>query len=69
MEKSTLAIEKHNFRLARALPFIRDHIAPAVARYFEEQRWITKDQLDSFIQIHKDKTKTKKSTQSQNLSL
>ncbi|KAI9358443.1 hypothetical protein BD770DRAFT_297805, partial [Pilaira anomala] len=45
-EKSSLAIEKHNHRLVRALPYIRDHIAKAVARFFEEQSWITKDQLD-----------------------
>ncbi|KAI9354660.1 hypothetical protein BD770DRAFT_459803, partial [Pilaira anomala] len=33
-EKSSLAIEKHNNRLVRALPYIRDHIAKAVARFF-----------------------------------
>ncbi|KAI9358445.1 hypothetical protein BD770DRAFT_410256 [Pilaira anomala] len=57
-EKSSLAIEKNNHRLVRALPFIRDHIAKAVARFFKEQSWITKDQLDSFIQSHNEKIAT-----------
>ncbi|KAI9358444.1 hypothetical protein BD770DRAFT_427243 [Pilaira anomala] len=62
-EKSSLAIEKHNNRLVRALPFIRDHIAKAVARFFEEQSWITKDQLDSFVQYHNNKITTTISNQ------
>ncbi|KAI9333644.1 hypothetical protein BD770DRAFT_295372, partial [Pilaira anomala] len=45
-EKRSLAMEKNNNRLVRALPFIRDHISTAVARYFEDQRWISKSQLE-----------------------
>lgn len=60
-EKSQLAIEKHNNRLVRALSFIKDHIAKAVARFFEEQFWISKEQLASFILTHNEKTQKTKS--------
>ncbi|KAI9329108.1 hypothetical protein BD770DRAFT_303969, partial [Pilaira anomala] len=48
-EKKNLALEKHNQRLVRVLPFLRNNIAKAVARFFEEQLLITTAQYDEFI--------------------
>ncbi|KAI8070665.1 uncharacterized protein B0P05DRAFT_439696, partial [Gilbertella persicaria] len=40
-EKTKIAADKHNQRLVRALPFIRDHISKAVAAFFRKENLIT----------------------------
>lgn len=48
-EKTRIAAEKHNQRLVRALPFIRDHISKAVASFFLKENLITATQHEQFI--------------------
>ncbi|KAI8077403.1 uncharacterized protein B0P05DRAFT_455155, partial [Gilbertella persicaria] len=40
-EKTKIAAEKHNQRLVRALPFIREHISKAVASFFLKEQLIS----------------------------
>ena len=56
-EKSRIASEKHTQRIVRALPFIRDHISKAVARYFEHEGLITPQQLEEFLVQYAQKLK------------
>jgi hypothetical protein len=49
-EKKTLATEKFNQRLIRALPFIRsDFTKKSVANFFFSNNWITEEQLNNFL--------------------
>ena len=49
VERSQLAATKHNERLIRALPHIRDHMTRAVAHFFHSQSWINNEQLKSHL--------------------
>ena len=48
-EKTKLAEKKHNERIVRALPFIRNHISRSVAAFFVKEKLITTEQHENFI--------------------
>ncbi|CAO3650008.1 unnamed protein product [Mucor hiemalis] len=56
-EKETLAKQKHNERVVRALPYIRQHVARSIANYFCKEGVITQEQFESFEQVLKNKYK------------
>ncbi|KAI9468269.1 MAG: hypothetical protein EXX96DRAFT_624239 [Benjaminiella poitrasii] len=47
--KNTIAREKHNERIARALFHIRLSVAKSVALFFHKQQWITDEELTDHI--------------------
>lgn len=61
-EKKELAKEKHNSRIARALPFVCDHISRSVARFFLNEGVLTQGQFDSFVVGWNDKVAAKHGT-------
>ncbi|KAI9487536.1 MAG: hypothetical protein EXX96DRAFT_462194, partial [Benjaminiella poitrasii] len=48
-EKTAIAVAKHNQRLVRSLPFIRNHISGAVAHFFLVEKLITEELLSHFL--------------------